>query len=286
MRNRILISKWLRLVVLVAMCLSASACSLTKHQQMPFAAPPLGSVPRELVPVTLPPYVINSPDVLVIDAFLPNPKAGGDPIPLPKQPITGQFFVRPDGTVGLGVYGSVQVAGLTIDQAREAVRQHLLRQLELVDENDLLITVDVVGYNSAVYYVIIDGAGFGEQTFRFPVTGREFVLDALSQQPINGIPPVGSKRHIWVARRHPGTATGSQILPVDWEAITQCGDGRTNYQILPGDRIYVKAQHIIATDNAIAKILAPVERIFGITLLGASTVNVIGNRNFQNQNFR
>ena len=45
--------------------------------------------------------------------------------------------------------------------------------------------------NSKVYYIITDGAGSGEQVFRFPVTGSETVLDAISQ--IGGLPPVSSK---------------------------------------------------------------------------------------------
>ena len=32
------------------------------------------------------------------------------------QPISGAFQVRPDGTVGLGFWGSVTVSGLTLEQ--------------------------------------------------------------------------------------------------------------------------------------------------------------------------
>ena len=31
-----------------------------------------------------------------------------------------------------------------------------------------------------------------------------------------------------------------QVLPVDWEAITRQGDTKTNYQLQPGDRLYVE----------------------------------------------
>jgi hypothetical protein len=47
---------------------------------------------------------------------------------------------------------------------------------------------------------------------------------------------------------------------------------------MPGDRIYVKAQKMVTIDRTMARILAPVERIFGITLLGTSTVNQISGR--------
>jgi polysaccharide export outer membrane protein len=66
-----------------------------------------------------------------------------------------------------------------------------------------------------------------------------------------------------------------QILPVDWRAITQGGSTDTNYQIFPGDRIYVNSNCLIRIDSALAKILAPIERMFGVTLLGAATIQQI-----------
>jgi hypothetical protein len=35
------------------------------------------------------------------------------------------------------------------------------------------------------------------------------------------------------------TGLPEQILPVDWNGITRAGNTRTNYQLLPGDRLYV-----------------------------------------------
>ena len=43
---------------------------------------------------------------------------------------------------------------------------------------------------------------------------------------------------IWIAPAA-GGAGAAQTLPVDWEAITREGDTTTNYQILPGDRIFI-----------------------------------------------
>ena len=89
---------------------------------------------------------------------------------------------------------------------------------------------------------------------------------------IGGLPQVSSKRDIWVARRSPHGGP-DQILPVDWEGTTAAGSAQTNYQILPGDRVYVQSQKLVSIDNALAKLFSPVERVFGITLLGTSTVN-------------
>jgi polysaccharide export outer membrane protein len=124
-----------------------------------------------------------------------------------------------------------------------------------------------------VYYVITDGAGNGEQVFRFPITGSETVLDAVSQ--IGGLPPVASKKHVWVARRSLDHNDCGEILPVDWTGIAQHGCAATNYQVMPGDRIYVNSDCWKRADSAVAKVLSPFERILGITLLGSSTVNSI-----------
>jgi polysaccharide export outer membrane protein len=110
------------------------------------------------------------------------------------------------------------------------------------------------------------------------VTGSETVLDALAN--VNGLPAVASRRNIWVARRTPHPDQPWQVLPVDWVGITQHGITATNYQLLPGDRIYVKAQRLVTIDTALARILSPVERMFGVTLLGAATVNQIKGRGF------
>jgi polysaccharide export outer membrane protein len=257
------------------------------------AVPPLDAVPRELTKITLPPYVIEAPDQLLIEVVQrskvpdPNsalPEAQKPLVPvtdrLPIQPVSGTFQVRVDGTVGLGYWGSVPVSGLTLDQAAEAIRSHLIRHPTLEDLGtkleSVIVIVDVVAYNSKRYYVITDGGGFGEQVFPFPITGSETVLDALSN--INGLPEVASKRNIWVARRTPHPGQPWQILPVDWVGITQHGITYTNYQVFPGDRIYVKAQRLVTIDRTLARILSPVERVFGITLLGATTVNQIQGR--------
>lgn len=294
-------------------------------------------LPRELWKESLPPYIIEPPDTLVIEAIrmVPLPPYRVEPLDvvviqvaetLPNQPISGNYAVGPDGTVNLGYsYGVVRVAGLTLEQAAAAIRDQLGRvlktpqvgvalaqfrgmqqvrgehlvgmdgtinlgsygcvyitgltvaQAKVAVEKHLSrfllnpeISLAVSGYNSKVYYVITDGAGFGEQVFRFPVTGNETVLDALSN--INGIPPAGSKRNIWLARPAPANKGCYQVLPVDWEIITQAGSTETNFQIFPGDRIYVKADKLIHFDNWLAKIISPIERIFGVTLLGQTTI--------------
>jgi polysaccharide export outer membrane protein len=245
--------------------------------------PPPGAVPRELDKITLPPYVIEAPDQLLIEV-VQRSEVEGKPVTLglPVQPVSGSFHVRLDGTVGLGFWGSVPVSGLTLDQAAEAIRNQSVHNPTLRDfrtkPESVIVIIDVLAYNSKRYYVIFDGGGFaaGEQVLSFPITGSETVLDAMSN--VSGLPDVASKRNIWVARRTPHPGQPWQILPVDWVGLSQHGITTTNYQIMPGDRIYVKAQKLVTIDRTLARILAPVERMFGVTLLGTSTVNQISGR--------
>jgi polysaccharide export outer membrane protein len=184
------------------------------------------------------------------------------------QQIRGQHLVNPDGTVHLGVYGSVYVDDLTLAEAKQAIEQHLSHYLLRPE-----VSVDVSGFNSKVYYVITDGGGFGEQVARLPITGKATVLDAVAQ--INGLGPVSSRHHIWLAR--PTPEGPEQIFPIDWNAIARCADTATNYEIFPGDRVYIKADALVTTDTYLARIISPIERMLGVTLLGASTIQQLQN---------
>jgi polysaccharide export outer membrane protein len=193
------------------------------------------------------------------------------------QQVRGTHLVRQDGTISLGTYGCVYVAGLTLCQVRTVVEKHL-SQFVLDPE----ISVDVYAYNSKVYYVIADGAGYGQQIYRFPITGKETVLDALSN--IRGLPPQSSKKRIWLARPSPCDSHCLQVLPIDYLAIVEGGSTCTNYQLFPGDRIYLRADPFIEADNTIAKVLAPFERVVGAALLFGTTIQAFRNNNNGNGN--
>jgi polysaccharide export outer membrane protein len=188
------------------------------------------------------------------------------------QQIRGPHLVKADGTVSLGLYGSVRVAGMTVPEARAAIEGHLSQYLLRPE-----VSVDVAGFNSKVYYVVTDGGGLGEQVARLPSTGNETVLDAVAQ--IGGLSGVSSKKRIWVSRPSPAGACVPQVLPVDWCAIVRGGMAATNYQLLPGDRVYIMADPLVTTDTVLGRIIAPMERLFGFVLLGNSVVTSIKNPN-------
>ncbi len=184
-----------------------------------------------------------------------------------QQQISGEHLVGPDGMVNLGTYGTVYVTGMTLQEAKDAIEKQLAKHLDAP-----LVSVDVFSYNSKVYYVVTEGAGFGDNVARFPVTGNETVLDAISQ--INGLSRLSSKQ-MWIARPAPSGVGCDQILPVDIEAIMKGGSTATNYQILPGDRVFIAQDQWIAFESIVGKITGPFERMFGFALLGSNTIQTI-----------
>jgi len=76
------------------------------------------------------PYVVEPPDILVVEAIEA----------LPGRPITGERLVRPDGTISLGFYGNISVRGLTPLQIKLKLIHHL--RDHLTDEHLGLNRID------------------------------------------------------------------------------------------------------------------------------------------------
>ena len=183
--------------------------------------------------------------------------------------VNGTYLVGPDGTVNLRAYGRVHVSGQTLDEAKVSIEQRLSQSLASPE-----VWLDIASYNSKVYYVVTEGAGMGDNIISVPITGNETVLDAVVQ--VQGLSQLSSKQ-IWIARPAPGGFACEQHLPVDWDAITRGGVTATNYQVLPGDRIFIAEDGLVATSNFISRVTAPLEGLFGFTSLGASTVRTLKN---------
>jgi protein involved in polysaccharide export with SLBB domain len=183
------------------------------------------------------------------------------------QQIVGEHLVGPDGRVNLGTYGSVYVTGLTIEEARSAIEEQLSNYLE-----NPQVVVDIFAYNSKKYYVVTQGAGFGDNVVTAPITGNETVLDAVAT--IGGLSQLSSKK-IWIARPAPNGVGCEQVLPVNWDDITQGASTATNYQMLPGDRLFIAEDPYLRFDRVVQKLTAPFERIFGFVSLGTAMANRI-----------
>ncbi len=220
------------------------------------------ALPHELALRPLPDYRIEPPDVIQIEMPKPVPlqsaKVAG------TQPVSGQYLVGPDGTVNLRQYGRACVMGMTLAEARLAIQKQLAAYLQAPEP-----TVDVVAYNSKVYYIITQGAGLGDNVRRLPITGKETVLDAVSQ--VNGLSQISSK-NIWIARPSASDAKKERILSVDWDGITGHAATATNYQIFPGDRLYIGQDPLVTQSNLCSKKTAIIERLNGVVGLTTSTL--------------
>jgi RNA polymerase sigma factor (sigma-70 family) len=175
-----------------------------------------------------PSYVVEPPDMLLIEV------AG-----LPKsQVIDGEYLVRPDGTIALGAYGSVFVAGRSLSQLRALITDHLANH---AGHAKLDVLINVVGYNSKVYYVITKGEDGAQFVCRLPDTGQTVVGAILQVEGLalmKGLARKAVRGRVWLAR------PSGEVLDVDWRAITQEGKSDTNYPVRSGDRVFVEgAKH-------------------------------------------
>src|ERR1022692_3232737 len=175
-------------------------------------------IPRELEKQPLPAYIAEPGDVLLIQ-----PADLDSPVRLPAdQPVL------PDGTINLGQYGQLLVMGRTVPEIEKMVRASVKAQTKDAG----FISVRLISRQSKVYYVI----GEVNSPGAFQLNGRETVLDALLQA--GGLTKEASRNNIILSR--PTKPNCPRIvLPVCWKQIVQIGDTTTNYQIAPGDRIYV-----------------------------------------------
>src|SRR5271156_1848463 len=103
---------WLSLLVLCAVC----GCQTVRTPEEKIAS---GNIPREFQKVSMPDYVLEPPDLLIVEVL----------DALPGRPISGERLVRPDGKISLGFYGEVYVAGLTMPEVKEKLVLHLRKYL-------------------------------------------------------------------------------------------------------------------------------------------------------------
>ena len=159
---------WLALLAFFAAC----GCQTVKTPEEKIAN---SNIPNEFKKVSMPDYVVEPPDLIVVEVLEA----------LPGRPISGERLVRPDGKISLGFYGEVYVAGLTLPEVKEKIILHLRKYLhdevlglikvddepatrspiprrmstsEIEPRDSDRVFVDVTAYNSKNYYVLGDVA--------------------------------------------------------------------------------------------------------------------------------
>ena len=183
------------------------------------ASEPPPGVARELEKRPSGPYILEPGDVLLVQ-----PASLDSPLRLP-----GDQVVMPDGTIHLGQYGHLDVAGKPLVVIEAEVNAHLKAKVPEAG----VINVRLVTRDSKVFYVLGEVNSPGV----FPLRGRETVLDAIAGSA-GGLNTNAARRSI-ILTRPTGPGSCRVVLPVDYEAIVQVGDTTTNYQIRAGDRVFV-----------------------------------------------
>lgn len=160
-----------------------------------------------------PAYVIESPDILQIEVSGLARKQ--------RQSIQGEHLVRPDGTVSLGLYGSVSISGLSLEQARAAIVKHLAPHAK---KRQWDVQVGVASWDNEVFYVITPGKD-GQQVERFKLSRGETVASVLERNET-----AATTGPVWLAR------PSGEVLKVNWPSMKKQG---ANYVPEAGDRLYV-----------------------------------------------
>lgn len=204
----------------------------TKAVRTAYAGPQ--PLPRELDKHVAPLYTVEPGDVLLVQ-----PADIDSPARFP-----GDQPVLPDGTINLGRYGLVLVAGKTVPEIEALVKARIDAAMKADprpkeppvdrrDPNDVgPITVRVVTRQSKVYYVLGEVNAPGS----FVLKGNETVLDGILSA--GGLTERGSRKNIILSRPTPPSGC-RVVLPICYLQIVQLGDTSTNYQLAAGDRIYV-----------------------------------------------
>jgi protein involved in polysaccharide export with SLBB domain len=185
--------------------------------------PRSASVPRELQKTVISPYIIQPADGLTLEPITTKPAIK----------LSGEQTVMPDGSIDLGKYGRLVVAG----QALEQIEAEVDAAVEAVEDHPVRVNVRLSKPVSAVYYVLGEVNAPGA----YPLTGRETVLDAIAAA--KGLTTRASPCRMLLTR--PTQPQSCRVvIPICYRQIVQLGDTSTNYQLMPGDRVFVASQSI------------------------------------------
>jgi polysaccharide export outer membrane protein len=194
-------------------------------------------------PSLLAEYRIAPPDVLMVTVR-------PDPI------IERELTVRPDGRISMDLIGDVEARGRTVEEVRVDIATRLKEFIVQPDVTVLLRTS-----NSRTFFIFGEVARPGA----YPIVGDVSAVHALGLG--GGATRMASLDNAKLVRPSP---EGELTYPIYFAAITEHGYGATNYQLQPGDVVYVPPNGFAKVGYALGVIFFPIQQILG---LGGTVVN-------------
>ncbi len=188
-------------------------------------------------------YRIAPPDVLVV-TVRPDPQ------------IERELTVRPDGRVSFDLIGDLEARGRTIEEVRGDIATRLK---EFIVQPD--VTVLLKTSNSRTFFIL----GEVNRPGAYPIVGDVSAVHALGSA--GGPTRMASLDNARLVRPSP---EGELTYPIHFAAITEHGYGGTNYQLQPGDVVYVPPNVSARIGYALQLIFFPIQQILG---LGGTVIN-------------
>jgi protein involved in polysaccharide export with SLBB domain len=155
-------------------------------------------------------YVVRCPDVLMIHA--------------PQRPeASGEREIGPSGCISLFPGAEVEVAGLSVQEASQAIARRLGSDVQC----------RVSQFNSQQIF-LIDPRGATQRSV--PYRGPETVVEFLRR--VGGLEGADLDE-VTVVRAHVAEGRAPEVFTVDLEAILLKKDAQTDIRLAPFDRLYL-----------------------------------------------
>jgi polysaccharide export outer membrane protein len=193
------------------------------------------------VNVTSDSYVLQPPDI--IEIYSSNVLE----IHLQRQRI------RPDGKVSFEALGELEVAGKTLQEVEEMLKEKVAELYTLPGDHP--IDVRIIAYLSKVYYVLGQVYSPGPKEY----TGRDTLLTALAAaQPT----PLAWEERIQVIRPSGDRSIRPKIFEVNFDRMIAHGDASKDVLLQEGDIIFVPPTVLAAAAMVLEELIRPIARAF------------------------
>jgi polysaccharide export outer membrane protein len=208
---------------------------------------PTGTTPG--VPKDVEEYLIAPPDVLAISVR-------------PEPEILRELAVRPDGRISFDLIGDIEVEGKSVVQVQEEITRRISEYIV-----SPTVVVTLAESNSRRFHV------FGEvmRPGSYPLIGRVTALDALGTAGGPTRFAALSSGRLIRPRQEEG-----QVYAVNFDSISLRGQADSNYELQPGDVVYVPPNASASLGYALQIIFYPLQQILGLGGTAVRTIYVPG----------